>query len=537
MGIATVANAQLQTTTSNQDGILIMDAIGRAFSAPLDENNIGPYLFYELQATSQRLDFPFPIVKDVELVGAPNGSPKGAYVIDMFGGQFVLNLDTFVTSPDDAPSDLTAPDPAGRVPALTKEGIGAFSPYDDHFKTAPYWGFDVVEDMEIAPDWREITFGFRGVFVLDSDGVVHPVGDTNLPQYAFMETPGDQSTSLYYPTLFPETLDNSGSTIPAADVLNNGPITYPVNKPWASEYINSVTPVFTYFGFGSDIARDLEISVEYVEMQIPSKTTGAIENRIIAMTNGYYILDGFGVVHTCRLPLDFDVNNDGEVTYDGDVINADGSLNSSFAQPINNTVIAAPWIEERENLPYFGGDFAVDVEITPSGKGFFLLDSYGGIHRIGDAKIQFPPTVGSDGIIYTTPQNTPYFGVPIARDLALVSNEANSDLGLRENQIATGLLVLDMFGNVHTAGLADSYDISEKGNSGSSINLFSDIFRSIETTPLIVPDAAPVDYFVVGYGATAQNVPASSAPNFRNVSVDTFTIVTSPALVTGVDPQ
>lgn len=516
MGIATVANAQLQTTASNQDGVVIMDAIGRVFSAPLDENNVGPFLFNELKATSQRLNFPFPIVKDVELIGTPDGSVRGAYVADIFGGQFALNLDSFVTSPD-----------SERVPAPTKEGIGAFSRYDDYFKTPPYWGYDVVEDFEIAPDWRDATFGFRGMFVLDSDGVVHPVGDTNLPQYAFMQTPGDESSSLYFPTLFPETLDNSGTTIPALQVLNNGPINYPVNKPWASTQINSVTPIFTYFGLGSDIARDLEVSVEYIHVRVPSPKTGMMEDRTIAMTNGYYILDGYGAVHSCRLPLDFDVNNDGEITYN-DMINPDGTLNPSFAQPINNAVISVPWIDDRKNLPYFGGDFAVDIEITPSGKGFFLLDTFGGVHKVGDARTQFPPVVGSDGKLRASQQNTPYFGVPIARDLAVVSNQVNEDLGLAANSIATGVLVLDMFGNVHTAGLADSYNISQKGNKGSTVNLFSDAFRSIEATPILVPNDPPIDYFVIG----SQNVPASSAPDFRDVSVDYFTLITAPAIVT-----
>jgi len=523
VGMVNVSFSQLQMTTANQDGIFIMDAIGRAFSAPLDDSNIGPFLFDELKATSQQFNFMIPIVKDVEFVGDPQGALMGAYVLDINGGQFALNIADYVTAPD-----------APRIPEPRPDGIGAFAP-TEKLSIPPYWGFDVAEDIEISPDWRDVTNGYRGYYILDADGVVHAVGDTNLPQYVYMASGSDDiADATYRYTLYPETLDISGSTLSSSDVLNKGPVSYPVNLPFASpeDVIDSVTPVFTYFGFGSDIARDLEVSVEYTEMTMPSLTiTDGIDNRIIAMTNGYYILDGFGAVHSCRLPLDFDVNNDGKINYEQDVLDVNGEKNPMFGEPINNAVLAVPWLADKENLPYFGGDFAVDLEITPSGKGFYLLDSYGAVHSVGDARgLQFPPDV-VDGKLVASIQSTPYFGFPAASDLAIVPNNANPDLGLEKNTIPVGYLVLDAFGTVHAAGSAKTYQVSEKGNNGQHVTLYSLIFRSVEVSPLFIPQQSPVKNFVIG----SEAVPASQHTNFRDVTIQHFSVATSAQAITGAD--
>ena len=518
VGLVNVSVAQLQETGANQDGIFIMDAIGRAFSAPLDDNNIGPIIFKELEATSQQFNFAIPIVQDVELVGDPEGAPKGAYVLDIFGGQFALNVSKYVTAPD-----------AVGIPQPRPDGIGQYAP-TSKFSIPPYWGFDVAKDLEIAPDWRDVTNGYRGYFVLDSDGVVHAVGDTNLPQYVYYGANStDIASATFHYTLFPETIDVSGSSKTADDLLKQGPISYPVNKPYASNAVDSVTPIFTYFGYGSDIARDLEISVEYVSLTMPSLTVeGGIDNRKIAMTNGYYILDGLGAVHSCRLPLDFDVDNNGKIIYEQDVLGADGELNPLFGAPINNAVLAVPWYTDRANLPYFGGDFAVDLEITPSGKGFYLLDAYGAVHSVGDARRTLFPPKEVDGELVAANQTTPYFGFPVARDLALVPNLANPDLGLAANATTVGYLVLDAFGTVHTAGSAKTYEVSEKGNSGSHVSLFSLLFKSVETTPIWLNGQSPVRNFVVGSEAYS----SAGYPSFRDVSVQHYNIVTSAQSVT-----
>ncbi len=520
-----VAIAQFQPTTANQDGIIIMDGIGRFFSAPLDENNVGQLLFKELEDTSQRFGFIAPVAKDLELVAHPDGAPRGAYVVDVYGGQFSLNL---ISSPG-----VTITSPIEEIPTMTELGV-----QNPNFSVPPYFGFEVVEDLEIAPDWRDITHGFKGYFILDQDGVVHPLGETNLPSFIYYPfgtdvNNADPADAGIYQTLFPESIDVTGSTITPENLLQrNTALDFPVNWSLATnQNINSVTPIFTYFGPGSDVARDLEISVAYTQLTMPSSIADDLaagidisENfvmptspsiplitKTIAMTNGYYILDGAGAVHSSRLPLDFDVNNDGRVLLD-DMLTMEGEMNSAFGEPVNFAPLAPPWENDREDLPYFGlgSDFAVDVEITPGGKGFYLLDAFGGIFAVGDAHFTFPPKM-VDGVPVRSNSTTPYFGFPIARDLNVVANDANASLGLDENTSSVGILVLDGFGTVHQAGIAETFDVSEKGNKGMPVESFTPYFAAVETTPLWLSKEAPIEMFDVGL----ENYALSVAPNFR----------------------
>ncbi|MGI6455763.1 MAG: hypothetical protein ACOX5R_09115 [bacterium] len=483
-----------------------MDALGRFFSSSDEENGIGIYLFEELIETSQKLGFNFPVAKDFEFVAQPDGSPRGAYVLDEFGAQHTLNIF----------------DVEGELPLPFELG------------TPPFWGFAIAKDLEIAPDWRTATHGFGGYFVLDGYGAVHPVGFTNNPVYAYFppNSPTDDIENADFAiTPFPETINVSGSTIfDATGLLLYGPLNIPVNRPFtANQIVESVTPVFTYFGW--DIARDLEVSADSVTITIPSRTaTGPVANRPyaprkIAMTNGYYILDGFGAVHSARLPLDFDTNGDGRILYDDLYSDFENEIiNEDFGNPINNVVLSAPWYSDRENLPYFGpSDIAVDIEITPTGRGFYMLDKFGGLFAVGDATFVFPPKYDDQMNPVKTPSSTPYLGFPIAQDLTLVTNEANPELGAPENMAVVGLIVLDGFGLVHTAGHAESFMVSETGDEGYPIYTTVNIFRDAETTPVWRNETPPVRGFVVN----DQVYPVSVAPGFRNVTA-AYTSVSAP---------
>ncbi|HQH73588.1 MAG TPA: hypothetical protein PK360_16050, partial [bacterium] len=149
VGYSHMAIAQLQNTTANQNGILLIDALGRVFSAPLDNSNVGPFLFKELEATSQRFEFGIPIVKDVEFAGDPAGNPKGAYVLDVFGGQFALNLSSYATSPDTVLLPEPSPDGIGKYAMEKAQALSI----NDFMRSQypPFWGFDVAKDVEIAP--------------------------------------------------------------------------------------------------------------------------------------------------------------------------------------------------------------------------------------------------------------------------------------------------------------------------------------------------------------------------------------------------
>ncbi|MDP8246371.1 MAG: hypothetical protein P9L94_19965 [Candidatus Hinthialibacter antarcticus] len=531
--------------TANQDGILLLDAVGKVFSAS-NNGAVGVYVFNELEALSNEFDFGLPIMKDIEFVADEAGAPMGAYAVDALGGQYALNL-------AGASSNLPTPFELSEKDSST-QGI-------------PYWGFDVVEDLEVAPDWRLKKNGYSGYFILDSDGAIHSVGLNNLPKYPYPATDLDGSivSALEQTEIvtapFPSTIDITGSGYTAAGFLNGDVVNFPVNRAYyftshpgefyeyndleAGSVVNTATPVYLYFGLGTDIARDLEVSAEFVQMTVP--TQNGLDTRTIAMTNGYYVLDGLGGVHSSRLALDFDVTSpDGKPDgiYYGDMVKdpskpietlTEDDLKPEFGEPINNAILAEPWFNDRANLPYFGIDAAVDLELTPSGKGFYLLDVFGGVFAIGDARFNFP--ANDDG----SPSNsrTPYFNIQIARDLVIVPNAAN-DLGIEANRFAAGYIVLDAFGNAHTAGVASNYNIKRTGNNGKPIFNPLGTFVAVETAPVWTAAApttlAPAGQFIpisapssvstklkVGFDGFDFSV----APGFRTVTA-AFTTISPP---------
>ena len=99
------------------------------------------------------------------------------------------------------------------------------------------------------------------------------------------------------------------------------------------------------------------------------------------------------------------------------VLNGNGAVNA----------VGAPFYGN----PSFSWDIARDMQTTPDGLGYVILDGYGGIHLYGSAA--------------TGPLSrltaTPYFGFDIARSLALTADGA-------------GYFVLDGFGGVHAVGTA-----------------------------------------------------------------------------------
>ncbi|MBI1388651.1 MAG: hypothetical protein GC154_09410 [bacterium] len=554
-----VSGASAQTT-ANQDGILILDAVGRAFSA--NDSQVGIYLFKELEGVADDFDFGLSIFQDIEWVADETGHPVGAYALDKLGGQYSLTLKSA--------GDITMPTPMGLAQASLafKEKL-----YDKNYLSRPdqpeqaaipFWGFDVARDIEVAPDWRLKQGGFSGYFLLDADGAVHSVGPNNLPVYAYPGLNGDgtiisdtaKAKKLEAP--FPATIDIDGSGYTPEGFLKGGVANFPVNRayydkivpgqfyqttnPQTSQLVKSVTPVYLYFGLGSDIARDMEVSAEFVQITVP--TQNGVQVKTIAMTNGYYVMDGLGGVHSNRLALDFDVMTAPDGVYYADMVKdpnklyenlTKDDLRPEFGRPINNAVLAEPWFDDRANLPYFGVDIAVDMELTPSGKGFYLLDMLGGVHAVGDAKFTFPPN--PDG----TPTNfrTPYFNFPIARDLVVVGNKG-SDFGIPDNTYTAGYIVLDGFGNVYTAGLAKDYNIKNVGDGGEPIFTPFDLFRSVETSPVWLAAAPTTTPTVANFKAVSgpssvstklkvgfEGYDFSVAPNFRVVTA-AFTNISAP---------
>ncbi len=531
--------------TANQDGILLLDAVGKVFSAS-NNGAVGVYVFNELEALSNEFDFGLPIMKDIEFVADENGAPMGAYAVDVLGGQYALNL---------AGSSSNLPTPF------------ELSENDSSTQGIPYWGFDVVEDLEMAPDWRLKNNGYSGYFILDSDGAIHSVGLNNLPKYPYPATDLDGSivSALDQAEIvtapFPSTIDITGSGYTVEGFLNGDVVNFPVNRAYyfsafpgefyefndleAGEIVNTATPVFLYFGLGSDIARDLEVSSEFVQMTVP--TASGLDTRTVAMANGYYVLDGLGGVHSSRLALDFDVTSpDGKPDgiFYSDMVKepsvlfenlTQDDLRDEFGSPINNAILAEPWFDDRANLPYFGIDAAVDLELTPSGKGFYMLDVFGGVFAVGDAAFTFPPK--DDG----SPSNsrTPYFNVQIARDLVVLTNAAN-EFGIEANRFTAGYIVLDAFGNAHTAGAANNFNIKRIGNNFKPIFNPLGTFVAIETSPVWTAAApttlAAADQFVAISAPSSVSTKLkvgfdgfdfSVAPSFRTVTA-AFTTISPP---------
>ncbi len=432
--VTTIAFGQAVNTrdTADLNGFLQFNSLGSAVGA--GEASL---------STLAEQSFPmfYPPTNDVELVGDKDGNIIGYYRVDGFGYiQYgVLDETTdLATSTDDFlnSGEVKVADPLNVIlPASQMAGLPSAA--------LPFFDYDIVRDLELATDWRKVTGGYAGIVLLDGNGGIHAIGDVNMPVYP---VGGVETTTVY-----PHSLLKSGVASGQEETAVSGsPIT--AESPTAS-------PLFAYFQF--DIARDLEVTAQYTVVSDPIAGSA----RTVGMMNGYYILDGLGAVHSNRLPLNFDLNGDGIVTQ-LEVEDED------FGKPINNRPLVAPW--QGEDVPYFGFDIARDLELTPSGNGFYLLDGFGAVHMVGDAHRSFPNSV------------TTWFGYDIARDLTLVPNLGeDTDGDGNPNLVSTGIMgyyVLDGNGNVHCAGAAQPFDIGDQ-----AITSEFDVYRALEISPAYTP--------------------------------------------------
>jgi hypothetical protein len=206
------------------------------------------------------------------------------------------------------------------------------------------WGYDVARDIALTGDEMG---DVDGMYLLSGFGDVYSFGNAPSypgeyrPYYGWdiardVETAVDYTDKVNGLTGF-YILDGFGGVFPVGDA----------SKPYFKLYrgaqsIDAGEDRYNYWGW--DVAVDLEVAVVYSE--------GTEKIR----TNGYYILDKFGAVH-------WNIE--------------DGMGNVS----------RAPWNGEAQ--PYFGWDIARAFELTPTAKGYFLMDGYGGVHTVGDASLAF----------------------------------------------------------------------------------------------------------------------------------------------------
>jgi len=262
----------------------------------------------------------------------------------------------------------------------------------------PYWAWDIARDLEVVNTYLQVTAipvitGQIGYYVLDGFGGIHPVNNN----------------------VDPVTRQDPGN--PMFGLQHDSPSFYP--------------PPFNYaYWWGFDIAKDLEVSYYFTTV------TGGDS---LAQTNGYYVLDGFGAVHNCR-------------------VDPDDPSNESYY---------APWYWDNPDviaLPYFGWDIARDFELDPNETAYYLLDGYGGIHA---------PLFASGDIPFVT---SPYYqeGYDIFKDLELVQGP--------DGQVV-GYYLLDGLGLIRSVG-----DVPDLGQVIESLGTV-DIWRDLEVSPLFMPVA------------------------------------------------
>ncbi len=180
---------------------------------------------------------------------------------------------------------------------------------------------------------------------------------------------------------------------------------------------------------------------------------------------------------------------------------------SALAQDFNKNPVKGTYILDRMGMLYadgnvgsatyqgvfFGIDAAVDIEITPTGQGLWLLDAYGGLHTPqgngaggdgNDALKQFVDPTPADE---TDTSYAPYFGVPVAVDMECIPEAVPSATA------TWGLFILDNNGGVHAVGAAAAVQVA----SLEFAPYFGfDIARDLELT------ATGHGYFILdGYGA------------------------------------
>ncbi len=458
----------------SQDGVLLLEGFGNLYGRGATGSAANT-----LPALAQ-FNLGLIIARDCELVSDANGNAVGGYILDGFGGQYAFGAAV-------SPQDLAAAVPDSVV---------------------PFFGWDIARDIEVVPNWTTVTNAYSGYFILDGFGGVHPVGNVNLPLYP--RGPGGAMIRAPFPnTVIVAGQQGQSIQDTAIQTLQSGTI----------DAHSSAWPVFPYFGW--DIARDLEVSVQYVTLTtalltnpdwdpagpvLPSYAvvSTAARGRKVAMCNGYYILDGYGAVHCCRLPLQFDINHDGTID-DTDLADA------KFGQPANYLPLYPPW---GNNCPYFGWDIARDIELTPSGNGYYLLDGYGTIYGVGDAHFNFPNP------------RTPWFGVDIANAIELVPTADRSGVA--------GYLVLDCFGTVWEAGQAQDYNINGFGPDGGGVFSFQDSFVDIAVTPdyrfarSVPPKDTGFAVTVAPQGTDVTNPFVVWSPNLSTVIVPRYKVTTAP---------
>jgi hypothetical protein len=276
--------------------------------------------------------------------------------------------------------------------------------------SGPAFGWDIARGIAVTGD---DTGAVTGMYVLSGYGDIFAYGDAPAlsggPYWAW-----DIARDI---TIAPDytdqvngiagvyVLDGFGGVFPVGDTARSY---FRVYGSKVYDYILD-QEVDGYVYWGWDVAQDLEVAVIYDQ------------NDKVIRSNGYYILDKLGGVHWC--------------------------LEDENGDPVDS-----PW---GFTQPYFGWDIARAIEMTPTFQGYYLLDGFGAVHAVGDAKVA-PNTPGTSAL----------FGWDIARDLECVYDESGYTV--------EGLVVLDGMGGLYTSGNASV---------GAAPVFADDIAKDMELSP------------------------------------------------------
>ena len=263
----------------------------------------------------------------------------------------------------------------------------------------PYFSWDIARDLEVVNTFKLVTDAVTGDVVGSS--VIDQVGYYVVDGWGGVH-PINNTVDLPY---------RRGSSDPGFKVFHDFPSAYP--SPYNYPY---------FYQF--DIVRDMEVSYIFTIVTMEGEPT------VVGKSNGYYLLDGYGGVHNAR-------------------------------EDLNGNPLMAAW-ENVQGRPYFGWDIARDMELTPRGDGYYILDGFGGIAAV-NANLYF-----GEGV----PNIPPYIGYDIAKDMEMVQGVNGSVIGY---------YVLDGLGIIHVLGNAP--DLGQVVNVPGVV----DIFRDLEVSPLYTP--------------------------------------------------
>lgn len=303
------------------------------------------------------------------------------------------------------------------------------------------FGFDIAREIDLV---ENETGQVTGYYLLDGFGGQHEIG--TVPRYNMEQKPyfhWDIARDLEVVSLYEVLTEATIMTDQVGYYVTDGyggvhPVNNTVDLPYRrtsadprfkvyNDFPSSFPPPYNYpYFMGFDIVRDMEVSYMFTIV------TDDGQERLIGFSNGYYLLDGFGGIHNCR---------------------EDEAFNP----------LLAPW-ENIPGRPYFGWDIARDMELTPNGEGYYLLDGYGGVHNVGNANLSFGVGV---------PSTPPYInGFDIYKDMELATDGMGT---------VTGYYVLD--------GLGIIYNLGQAPEIGQVVNVpgMFDLFRDMEVSPGFVP--------------------------------------------------